>query len=257
MSLKIFQFDAIQMLKTHKFVAKFNSMKSVLSRVLTWRFLLRSILLLIVLTGFSLWFCNWKVERFAEGKIYYRVDEIPHRKVGLLLGTSKMLANNYENLYFRYRIEAAVALYKAGKIDFILISGDNGNDNYNEPVDMQNALIEAGVPESRIYLDYAGFRTFDSVFRANYIFGQKSFTIISQPFHNERAIYIAQHLGLDAIGFNAQDVNAKFGFKTLLRERFARVNMFLDFLISTEPKFYGESIEISKNKPQVKAEEKE
>lgn len=235
---------------------KFSWMKSIFSRLFSWRFFFRFLLVSISFSIFLLWFCNWKVERNATGKMYYRVDEIPHRKVGLLLGTSKILANQYENLYFRYRIEAAVALYKAGKIDFILISGDNGNDSYNEPVDMQNALIAAGIPESRIYLDYAGFRTFDSVFRAHYIFGQKEFTIISQPFHNERAIYIAQHLGLNAIGFNAQDVNSRYGFKTLLRERFARVNMFLDFLISTEPKFYGEAIEIAKGKPQQKAEEK-
>jgi SanA protein len=109
---------------------------------------------------------------------------------------------------------------------------------------MRQALIENGIPPDRIFLDYAGFRTFDSVFRADKIFGQKKFTIISQDFHTRRAIYIARHLGLDAIGFNAQDVSRNFGFKTQLREKFARTNMFLDFIFSAKPKFLGEKIRI-------------
>ena len=187
---------------------------------------------------------NWRVESKTDNLVYSDVQKIPHRKVGLLLGTSKLLVNGWENLYFKYRIDAATSLFKAGKIDFILISGDNGTKEYNEPEDMRQALIENGIPSDRIFLDYAGFRTFDSIFRADKIFGQKKFTIISQDFHTRRAIYIARHLGLDAIGFNAQDVSRNFGFKTQLREKFARTNMFLDFIFSAKPKFLGEKIRI-------------
>ena len=105
------------------------------------------------------------------------------------------------------------------KIEFIVISGDNSKKDYNEPLDMKNELIKAGIPPEKIYLDYAGFRTYDSVIRLDKIFGQKKFTVISQDFHNRRAIYIARHLNLQAIGFNAKDVDVYNGFKTKLREK--------------------------------------
>lgn len=215
---------------------------SFLKSLLTWKFFFRSLIIGIVSIVVLIFLANWRVDRKTDDLVYTDVQKIPYRKVGLLLGTSKLLVNGWVNPYFKYRIDAATALFKAGKIDYILISGDNGTKEYNEPEDMRQALIENGIPPDRIFLDYAGFRTFDSVFRADKIFGQKKFTIISQDFHTRRAIYIARHLGLDAIGFNAQDVSRNFGFKTQLREKFARTNMFLDFIFSAKPKFLGEKI---------------
>lgn len=133
-------------------------------------------------------------------------------------------------------------MYKAGKIEVIVISGDNSRNDYNEPEDMKNELMRHGVPENKIYLDYAGFRTLDSIVRMEKIFGQKSFTVISQKFHNERAIYIAHAQGLHAIGYNAEDVNIYRGFKTQVREKFARVKLFLDLWTGKEPKFLGEPV---------------
>lgn len=101
-----------------------------------------------------------------------------------------------------------------------------------------------GIPESRIFLDYAGFRTLDSVVRAKEIFGQDRFTVISQKFHNERAVYLARHYDIEAIGFNAQDVSVNNGFKTRIREWLARVKVFVDLLTNKQPKFLGEQIEI-------------
>ncbi len=115
---------------------------------------------------------------------------------------------------------------------------------YNEPEDMKNDLVRLGMPDSVIYLDYAGFRTYDSVIRMNKIFGQDSFTIISQQFHNKRAIYSSNRLGLSAVGYNAKDVNKYFGFKTKVREQFARVKVFLDLAVSKQPKFLGEKVVI-------------
>ena len=217
---------------------------SFLKSLLTWKFFFRSLIIGIVSIVVLIFLANWRVDSKTDDLVYTDVQKIPHRKVGLLLGTSKLLDNGWVNLYFKYRIDAATALFKAGKIDYILISGDNGTKEYNEPEDMRQALIENGIPPGRIFLDYAGFRTFDSVFRADKIFGQKKFTIISQDFHTRRAIYIARNLGLDAIGFNAQDVSRNFGFKTQLREKFARTNMFLDFIFSAKPKFLGDKIRI-------------
>ncbi|WP_299217717.1 ElyC/SanA/YdcF family protein [uncultured Dokdonia sp.] len=187
---------------------------------------------------------NYAIESFAHGKTYDKVSTIEKNKVGLVLGTSKMLQNGRINLYFKYRIEATVALYKAGKIDFVLVSGDNSTSSYDEPTDFKNELIEKGIPEHKIFLDYAGFRTLDSVIRAKEIFGQEKITIISQEFHNERAIYLAGKNGIEAIGFNATDVSGRYGIKVQLREYLARTKVFLDILFGVEPKFLGKKIEI-------------
>ena len=105
---------------------------------------------------------------------------IKKNKVGLVLGTAKVLQNGRLNLYFKYRIEATVALYKEGKIEFVLVSGDNSVKGYDEPTDFKDELVKRGIPPEKIFLDYAGFRTLDSVIRAKEIFGQEQITIISQ-----------------------------------------------------------------------------
>ncbi|MBT8180545.1 MAG: YdcF family protein, partial [Eudoraea sp.] len=103
---------------------------------------------------------------------------------------------------------------------------------------------KGGIPAEKIYLDYAGFRTLDSMVRAKFIFGLDSVTVISQKFHNERAIYLAEKKGLKAIGFNAKGISGKQGIKVQFREYFARVKVFIDLLLNTQPRFYGDKIEI-------------
>lgn len=203
-----------------------------------------TIIILTLLSLISILWANSTINEQTENKIFTETDSIPDNNVGLLLGTSKYLRNGKSNQYFSNRISATVQLYKAGKIKNIVISGDNSKKNYNEPEDMKNELIKYGIPENRIYLDFAGFRTYDSVFRIKEIFGQDKFTIISQEFHNQRAVYIANSLNLDAIGFNAKDVNAYNGFKTKIREKFARVKVFIDLIFDKKPKFLGVKIEI-------------
>lgn len=198
-----------------------------------------------ILSLISIFGAERLVEKAAEGKVYNSTDKIPYNKVGLLLGTVKILSNGQINLYYKYRIDAAVELFKSGKIDFILVSGDNSKKDYDEPSTIKNDLIKKGVPAEKIYLDYAGFRTLDSVVRSKEIFGQNSITIISQQFHNERAIYIAGLKDIEAVGFNAKDVSVHYGFKTRLRERFARVKMIIDLIFGKKPKFLGEKIEIN------------
>ncbi|MCK7591487.1 YdcF family protein [Subsaxibacter sp. CAU 1640] len=198
-------------------------------------------LILVFLTISTVITSKWIAHK-ANGKTFDTIEQIPKNKVGLVLGTIKSLSNGQTNLYYTYRINAAVALYEAGKIDFVLISGDNGSKSYDEPSDFKNDLIERGIPEEKIFLDYAGFRTLDSVIRAKEIFGQNSITIISQKFHNERAIYLAEHYGIDAVAFNAKDVPGAYGLKTQLREYLARANASIDVVINTKPKFLGEKI---------------
>ncbi len=187
---------------------------------------------------------NYSIEKNAENKTYSDVSNIPKNNVGLVLGTAKTLKNGRTNLYFTYRIDATIELYKKGKIAFVLVSGDNGNTQYDEPTDFKNELIKGGIPPNRIFLDYAGFRTLDSVIRAKEIFGQTSVTIISQKFHNERALYLAEKNGISAIGFNARDVTGRYGFKTRIREYFARTKAYFDVIFGVQPKFLGKKIEI-------------
>ncbi len=202
------------------------------------------LILLLMITGIIL-ACNWIIEKSAEGRVYGNVIEIPANRVGLLLGTSPKLKGGKANRYFDYRIEAAVFLYRSGKIERILVSGDNRQRNYNEPVEMRKALLAKGVPDSVIVMDFAGIRTLDSVVRAKKVFGQDRFTIISQRFHNERALYIAKYNGIEAVGFNATDVDAYSGLKTNTRELLARVIVFVDLLFGKGPRHLGEPITIS------------
>jgi len=177
--------------------------------------------------------CNQIVVNYAKGKCFSEIDSIENHQVGLLLGTTPQARNTkVTNYFFIYRIDAAEQLYKAGKIEKILISGDEHSlEGVNEPECMRDSLVARGIPASAIYLDGKGYRTICSVINANKVYGLKSFTIISQKFHNERAIYQAEHLGLNVENiqaYNAKDPNIKRAFLTTIREYFARVKMFLD-----------------------------
>lgn len=180
--------------------------------------------------------CNCIVTRYCKGKTYSNVEDIPYRDVGLLLGTSPYSRNGGRNIYFTYRIDAAVKLYKAEKIRKILISGDGVDKKYDEPKYMRSYLIERGIPASRIILDKKGLRTYDSVKNAKDIYGLSEFTVISQKFHNERTIFLAGHNDIDAIGFNAKDAPNQKGKHAILvkiRETFAKVKVFIDLYTPT------------------------
>jgi SanA protein len=188
---------------------------------------------------------NKIIETLTSKSLFNNTNKIPYNEVGLVLGASKYVYKKRINLYFKYRIDATVALFKAGKIKKILVSGDNAVKGYDEPTDIKNELINAGIPANCIYLDYAGFRTLDSIIRANKIFGLKQFTIISQKFHNQRAVYIANYFSIQSIAFNAKDVKGSGSIRTNLREKLARVKTILDlYLLKTKPKFLGKKIEI-------------
>lgn len=202
------------------------------------------VIVLCVILVAAIWLVDYIVKRNTRESVYTSVADIPYHKVGLLLGTSKYLSDGNINLYYKYRIDAAEELFKSGKISYILVSGDNGTEDYNEPEEMKNDLISRGIPEEKIYLDYAGFRTLDSVVRCKDIFGQEEITVISQKFHNERAIYLANKNHITAVGYNAQDVTKRYGIKTMAREKLARCKMMLDLFFGKEPKFGGDRIEI-------------
>jgi SanA protein len=202
-------------------------------------------LLAFILFGVvAIYFCNKIIVADAKSKLYDDTRVIPFNRVGLLLGTSNSIANGSANPFYVYRIRAAVELIQAQKIKYLIISGDNGRTEYNEPESMRNDLIKSGIDSSILFLDYAGFRTFDSIKRLKEIFGQDSVTIISQKFHNERAIFIADHEGISAIGYNARNVGTKEGLRTQIREKLARVKVFIDYWFGTKPKYLGKKVSI-------------
>ena len=180
----------------------------------------------------------------SRGRLHDNPMNVPADRVALVFGTTDRV-DGRDNLYFRYRIDAAEKLWKSGRIRAIVVSGDNSTKYYNEPEKMRQALIARGIPEDRIHCDYAGLRTLDSVVRAREVCGLTSVVFISQRFQNERAIYIARAHGIDAHGFNARDVTTRMGFKTRLREIGARSLMWLDIhVLGTRPKYPGGRINI-------------
>lgn len=188
---------------------------------------------------------NYWIVSSTKTQLYSDPQKLPNHKIGLVLGASKFSRRGTANMYFTYRIQAAYELFITHKVQFLLLSGDNHIEGYDEPSDMREALLALGVPDSCIVLDYAGFRTLDSVVRCKEVFGEDSITIISQEFHNQRALFIANKNDITAIAFNAKEVNKNYSFKTKLREYFARVKCVLDiYLLHTSPKFLGEKIVI-------------
>lgn len=190
------------------------------------------------------------VHQAAAGRVYSNAAEIPHRHVGVVLGCSRRLGSGLPNPFFDTRIRAATDLFRASKIDYLLVSGDNHTKGYDEATDMRDGLLQAGVPVNRIYSDCAGFRTLDSIVRARDVFGLREITVISQEFHNERAIFLAGHNGVDAIGYNAQDVDLGDVSGAHKREKLAKVKAVLDvYLLRTKPHFLGERVTIGMDPP--------
>lgn len=195
--------------------------------------LLLAVLCLFVITAvcavLAIVGADLRVERCAAGRVYTSIEDIPAREYGLLLGTTRLVRGKYRNDYFYKRVRAAAELYRAGKIRKIIVSGDNGRTEYNETSDMKCELVEAGIPPDDILMDYAGFRTLDSVVRARNLYGATELTVISQEFHCERAVYLADRNGVDALGFAAENTGVQSArIRLALRESFARVLAVLD-----------------------------
>lgn len=211
------------------------------SKIRRWlKRLCNAVVLLIIALTAIVAYANITAVWASRGRIFDDVSKIPATRVGLVFGTTDRVAGR-ENLYFRYRIDAATVIWKAGRIETLIVSGDNRSRYYNEPEKMRQALVARGIPADRIVCDYAGLRTLDSVVRAKEIFGADTVLFISQRFQIERAIYLAKAHGINAYGYEARDVESHAGLKTRIREIGARVKMWLDVnFLDTRPKYLGE-----------------
>lgn len=197
----------------------------------------------LLIAGFGI-FSNYWIVSTGKAKSYNSIEELDARDVALVLGTSRSVNGRFENPFFTHRMQAAAELYHAGKVKHILVSGDNSTSAYNEPRDMRQKLISLGVPKDAITMDFAGLRTLDSVIRSHKIFQQSKLIIISQAFHNYRALFIAKYHGIDAVGYNA-DYPSTATSKILMREYLARPKAILDlYIFGTQPKYLGEKIDI-------------
>ncbi len=198
----------------------------------------------LAITAIYMSVCYYWISSTGQALSFDDIEAIEVREVALVLGTSRSVNGVYENPFFTHRMEAAAALYHAGKVKHILVSGDNSTHNYNEPRDMRQKLIALGVPKEAITMDFAGLRTLDSVVRSKEIFQQRKIIIVSQEFHNHRALFIARYHGINAIAYNAK-YPIYASNKTLLREVFARSCAVLDlYLLGTQPKYLGDKIDI-------------
>lgn len=196
------------------------------------------VLMLIVAIGLDRWI-SWKTKDY----IYDEVQELPHRQVGVVLGTAKYYRTGVINQYYLYRIQGAINAYNSGKVKYLLLSGDNALQSYNEPMTMRRDLMAAGIPSSDIVLDYAGFRTLDSIVRTRKVFDTNDFLVITQRFHCERALFIALHMGIQAQCFAVPSPKNMLNVRS--REIFARLGALNDlYILKRQPRFLGPLIPI-------------
>ena len=191
----------------------------------------------LVLLVLSFWLINLQ----TRSNIYSDLTLVPHTEVALIPGAA-ILRDGSLSPVLKDRVDAALALYRAGKADNILVSGDNGTTTYNEVNPVRIYLTQNGVPFEHVYLDHAGFDTYSSMYRAKEIFRVGSTTIVTQSFHLPRAVYVARHIGIIAYGYNAD--NGHYLRKNYIREWFADVKSLLDLVRGRVPKYLGETIAI-------------
>lgn len=212
------------------------------------RLIVKVVLVLFISTVLFTIGTNVWVISSSQKQVFHDIAELPSKDVALVLGTSKNVVGGNPNPFFENRMDAAAELYKQGKTKQFLLSGDNRTKYYNEPLDMKKALVKRGVPESAITLDYAGLRTFDSIYRCHQIFGQESFIIVTQEFHSYRAVFISNYYGLNTVAYTAANVAVYQSTKVNIREFFARPKAIIDiYLLKKVPSILGPKEELTYN----------
>lgn len=181
----------------------------------------------------------------SDAYIYDTWSLLPETDFGIVLGTSAFTRGGKSNPHFAGRLHAAVELYQIGKIKKIIVSGANPDSTYNEPRKMWQELTRQGVSSADITMDFAGFRTLDSIVRAQQVFGLQRAIIITQRYHAYRAVFIGKKLGMDVVAYAAPGEEPGFDLRLTVREWLARLRVVLDiFLLQTQPKFLGEPVNV-------------
>lgn len=173
------------------------------------------------------------------------VEQAPVHRVAIVFGAG-LRRDGRPTAVLYDRVLTAVQLYQQGKVQKLLMSGDNQFENYNEPASMRQAAIELGVPETDIVLDYAGQRTYDTCYRARYIFGLQEAVLVTQSFHLPRALFLCETLGLSAVGISADQRTYLRGSQVVwnVREVMATAAALWDVWVARPTPILGEPIEI-------------
>ena len=179
---------------------------------------------------------NVSVVALTSGRTYTKISKVPSRDCALLLGTSPKMRSGVANPYFTARMDAVGTLYHHGKVKKIIVSGEK-SENYDEPAAMKRFLVYTeGVPENIIIEDPKGFNTHKSILRCKNVYGEKNVIIVSQGFHNLRALFFARNNGMNALGYDAQDVSKNESFyRNHTREFFARVLAVFYYVLGISP----------------------
>lgn len=194
----------------------------------------------LMVCGMNLW-----IVKSTDPRVFKDINILPENDVALVLGTASRLSRNVVNPHFKARMEAAAYLYHQGKVKHLLVSGDNHTKGYDEPTSMKEALLNLNVPDSAITMDYAGFRTLDSVVRAKEVFGLNHLTVVTDDFHVNRALFLCQYYDIDAVAYSAEEVPFGLSANSRFREVGARVKAVMDvYVLNTQPRFLGEKVEI-------------
>ncbi|HJQ55904.1 MAG TPA: ElyC/SanA/YdcF family protein [Vineibacter sp.] len=193
--------------------------------------------------------CDGWIERASAPFTTNRIDAVPQADVALVLGTTPMVAEQRRNLFFEYRLDAAAQLVQAGKVKYLLVSGDHRERGYDEPTAMRDGLIARGVPAAAIYRDTGGVRTLDSVLRARDVFAQSRFIVVSQAFHTRRAVWLARQHGIEAVGFDARDVPFEAAPQVHLRQYLSAARAVYDVLVEVPPRYGEPRVEIGRAPP--------
>jgi SanA protein len=203
----------------------------------------RIVLYLAIIGLIAIVSVNYYIKSSTKNKIYYSVKKFPKNDVGIIFGAG--INGNQPSKYLKDRLDAGILLYKMKRINKILLSGDNGRDEYDELTVMKNYCYNHGVDTTKIFIDYAGFDTYSTMYRAKHIFKIKKATLISQEYHLNRAIYIGQKLGIKSAGYSAN--NGEYhGYKYVcFREYGSIFKSFFDVLRNREPRFLGTPININ------------
>lgn len=192
---------------------------------------------ILVILAIIVALCNISVDRNAEGRTFSNINDVPTMQTALLLGTNpKTRDGKRPSSFYLARINATAELYKHGKFRQLIISGDR-REGYDEPQTMRHDLIERGVPDSIIMMDGQGYRTLLSLKNSKQYFGVHDMIIISQKWHNERSIFLADKMNIKAVGYNADDVRHPRAIWTHIRELLARVKLFIDLYVTHREDF--------------------
>lgn len=217
-------------------------------------------MLVVAATGglalLAMLFIDIRMELQMRPRIYRRPEDVPAHDVAIVLG-ARVYSKGRLSAMLEDRVISAVDLYKAGKVKKLLMSGDNSSEYYDEVSAMRDVAIKLGVPSNDVVRDFAGFRTYDTMYRAKELWGITSATVVTQNFHLPRSLYLARTRGIEADGLIADRRRYRTTLYSRFREYFARSAAWLDVnVLKPKPHFLGRKEELSGDKQEIEQEKK-